>query len=534
MAINLLGNYFNTQNNGTDAAESGRLTREEAVRVLNSVNQSNLKELLGLITGDTISGKLISLDGKSLLLELPDNRLIKTIVDDSMGLKPGTQYTFEVTNNKDGMLSLRPMHQNLAASSTVDAALRASGIEPTDTTREMVNELMKNNMPINKEMLNSINKELATHSEASVKDIVLLHKLDIPVNADSVKSIGLYQSNNQWMIDNLKSLTDNLVNDLLTELKNAPGVTGMSSPEGINNNQTETLINTLKSILSGISDKTIVSEEATANTSVAASIGDSSSTVSVPLQGQEGYAAGTTTDNLPDINKFNLFKELENLSNDQLNNPKVARMINSALSEALKDVMLMDPKNLGDRDYVKDYYNKVYDVADKILNTLTAQGKADSPSAGMASDMKGNMNFMNQINELYNYVQLPLKMNNTHTNGDLYVYAKKRGKSIENSGELTALLHLSMEKLGNVDIFLTLRLGNNLSTKFTLEKEEMIDFIEQNIDILNERLMKKGYSVSGTQVEKSEDSVKEESVIDRITGDENRIILSTQSFDARA
>ena len=209
-------------------------------------------------------------------------------------------------------------------------------------------------------------------------------------------------------------------------------------------------------------------------------------------------------------------------------------MINSALSEALKDVMLMDPKNLGDRDYVKDYYNKVYDVADKILNTLTAQGKADSPSAGMASDMKGNMNFMNQINELYNYVQLPLKMNNTHTNGDLYVYAKKRGKSIENSGELTALLHLSMEKLGNVDIFLTLRSGNNLSTKFTLEKEEMIDFIEQNIDILNERLMKKGYSVSKTQVEKSEDSEKEESVIDRITGDENRIILSTQSFDARA
>ena len=91
-----------------------------------------------------------------------------------------------------------------------------------------------------------------------------------------------------------------------------------------------------------------------------------------------------------------------------------------------------------------------------------------------------------------------------------------------------------MQKRVNVHIFITLRTGNNLSTKFTLEKEEMIDFIEQNIDILNERLMKKGYSVSKTQVEKSEDSVKEESVIDRITGDENRIILSTQSFDARA
>ena len=221
MAINLLGNYINTQNNGTDAAASGRLTREEAVRVLNSANQTNLKELLGLITGDTISGKLISLDGKSLLLELPDNRLIKTIVDDNMGLKPGTQYTFEVTNNKDGMLSLRPMHQNLAASSTIDAALRASGIEPTDTTREMVSELMKNNMSINKEMLSNINRELGTYPEASVKDIVLLHKMDIPVNADSIKSIGLYQSNNQWMIENLKDFADNLGKELLTELKSA-------------------------------------------------------------------------------------------------------------------------------------------------------------------------------------------------------------------------------------------------------------------------------------------------------------------------
>ena len=63
----------------------------------------------------------------------------------------------------------------------------------------------------------------------------------------------------------------------------------------------------------------------------------------------------------------------------------------------------------------------------------------------------------------------------------------------------------------------------------------MIDFIEQNIDILNERLMKKGYSISRTQVAKSDEKAKDESVIDRITGDENnRIILSTQSFDARA
>ena len=117
-------------------------------------------------------------------------------------------------------------------------------------------------------------------------------------------------------------------------------------------------------------------------------------------------------------------------------------------------------------------------------------------------------------------------------NGDLYVYAKKRSARGEDSDEpLTALLHLSMETLGNMDIFLKLQ-HEKLSTRFCLEREELIDFVEAHIDELNERLIEKGYNID-TTVGKLEDSHK--NVIESIKSESPQVtILSTQTFDARA
>ena len=119
-----------------------------------------------------------------------------------------------------------------------------------------------------------------------------------------------------------------------------------------------------------------------------------------------------------------------------------------------------------------------------------------------------------------------------HANGDLYVYAKKRSAHGDDSDEpLTALLHLSMEALGNMDIFLKLQ-NEKLSTKFCLEREELIDFVESHIDELNERLIEKGYNID-TSVGKLED--KERTVIDNIKSESPQVtILSNQTFDARA
>ena len=111
---------------------------------------------------------------------------------------------------------------------------------------------------------------------------------------------------------------------------------------------------------------------------------------------------------------------------------------------------------------------------EQLLNGNLKGDSADSLQKSL-HQIRDNMNFMNDMNEMFNYVQLPLKMADSQANGDLYVYRRNNGKSFTGEEEsLTALLHLSMETLGNMDIFLKLE-QEKLSTKFCLEKEKIFD-----------------------------------------------------------
>lgn len=189
----------------------------------------------------------------------------------------------------------------------------------------------------------------------------------------------------------------------------------------------------------------------------------------------------------------------------------------------------MKPQEMQSANYVKVFFERLNEQVDKLQNLIKNAGKENSALGKEVNTIKSNIQFMNQINEMYHYVQLPLKMNQEGANGDLYVYKRKQQKTGED-GKLTALLHLSMPVLGNMDVFLSLE-NQKLSTRFCMEKEEMIDFIEAHIDRLNERLMKRGYQV---QTSVTAGNKEEETVIDTIMKTEPALKLFTsQSFDAR-
>lgn len=524
MAINLLQNVQNAMNMlGRGDSSVSSASAVESIQSESRLNQRALyTEVLNMLPGSTIQGKLVSIEGNDISLLLSDTLLLKTQVDSDTSMPVGSQMTFQIKSNHDGQLTLRPLFTNTAGTETIMRALDAAGLQATETTIDMVNSLMEEGMPVNKDMLTTISRELAMYPEADVRDIVMLHKMNIPVNSDSVNNMHLYHNNNQYMMESV----DNAAGELLDMFMD----TKMADAEGINE-----LAARFESVLKpdvlteqqlpdtegvNVTEKTIVTENrnATSDTSVISTNTDTHA------------VTDNVNEELPDINKQNVFKQMVNLDKETLQKPEVKELFRAAIKELLEDNILMKPEEISKDKYVMRYYERIRSVTDDIARILQDTGKADTQFAKTASGMKQNITFMNQVNELYNYVQLPLKMNNGQANGDLYVYAKKRSASKNADDKLTALLHLSMEVLGNMDIFLTLQDGK-LSTKFCLEKEENIDFIEAHIDMLNDRLMKKGYNVE-TYVSAQSDS--DTNVIDRIVNEEKVVLLSTQSFDARA
>lgn len=512
MAINLLGNLntntsYNTQANaGIDQSTAAKLNQISDSRQL-------MAQIRALMPGQTIAGQLVEQEGKSLQLLLNNNVLLNTTLDSQTALTTGQNISFEVKSNNNGQLVLRPLHLNVSNQATAFKALESANVAVNDTTLKMVDSLMKEGMPINRETLQSLNRDINMFPQADVNDLVMLHKLGMPVNEANIEQMHLYNNNNQWMLENVSDLSNDLT-ELFTQAADEPELLNklageleklFSSDEQVNENTNA------KSQISPDKDLSALTEDGKT------------------IIREDDPETAIKQENITSKNVFDILKQA---TPEKLKDPAFAKNVRAALNEAISNKMLMEPEKVADKEYIKNYYDKVRDLTGRLEEVLAQNGKTDTALAKDVSQIRNNVDFMNQINELYNYVQLPLKMAGAQANGDLYVYAKKKNSSQKDSDEpLTALLHLSMEALGNMDIFLKLQ-NEKLSTKFCLEKEELIDFVEEHIDELNERLIEKGYNID-TTVGKLED--KERTVIDNIKSESPQIsVLSTQAFDARA
>ena len=100
---------------------------------------------------------------------------------------------------------------------------------------------------------------------------------------------------------------------------------------------------------------------------------------------------------------------------------------------------------------------------------------------------------MNQINQIFTYVQIPLKLAGQNAHSDLYVYTDKR-RMQEKDRELTAFLSLDLDYLGSTDISIRLY-QNHVSTNFYLASENSYRVILDNMQTLEQRLTDRGYQV---------------------------------------
>ena len=185
---------------------------------------------------------------------------------------------------------------------------------------------------------------------------------------------------------------------------------------------------------------------------------------------------------------------------------------------------------------VAELYERMSEQSQRITQMLQNISKAAPELAKSAGNMQDNLNFMNQMNQMLTYVQLPLKMARENANGDLYVYTNKKNLANQD-GNVSALLHLEMEHLGTMDIHVAMQ-QNKVSTHFYMQKEEMLDFIESHIHILNERLTKKGYSMTTTVTMKEQEET-DNSIVDEFLKKHGEAPMHTGSpmkfsFDVRA
>lgn len=197
------------------------------------------------------------------------------------------------------------------------------------------------------------------------------------------------------------------------------------------------------------------------------------------------------------------------------------------ITKAFHNRWTLSPKNLKEEIMERKFFRRLYEDLEK-LKELTDTKLPESPNVKVSIEkLQDNLQFMRELNELFFYLQLPMRLTNQDVHGDLYVFTRKN--KAYNTEQINVLLHLDMTNLGRVDIHMTMK--NRLVNAIFYLEETSEQLMSRHLHELTDILQKKGYQF---QVSTKVSSNKPDFITDILQGDTLDRTVSRYSFDIRA
>ena len=597
------------KNNFTNASA---LSKSSSTASINSPsNNTQLSNTQTLIKGQIIKAEVIDLRGKDIKIQLNNSEIISGKINSDVPLSIGEQVTFQVEDASLTSISLKVMADNRLSSQSiiVDKALEDANLPKTEKSIQLVQELLNNQMSIDKESLQKLYQQSITFKNASIQTLVFMNKYGIELNDINTTQFEAYQNFEHRLIYGSDALlntildvlsqTSNEVATKLNQLLLGISTRPFSSPFGMvmneysqrsasmardetatfihnpmnqgNTNEMSTpFIN--QEILdshfayeelnqSNIKDSLLYRESLQPNVEHAINLGMDSNLYSTLTVDSSSMSISNL---LNDAEKNALIhvlpSEIQNVLAEKFKDSSyttldVASIINdhidsfnsvqlqallktpvyhSILKEAIMSQWTLTPKTLKNLTSIDKFYEQLEadfkELAD-FFNTTTKESFEHSfeNASKQAKNLQENIDFMKTLNQLFPYVQLPMKLSNQNVHSELYVYKRKKEANQE-SNNVSVLLHLDMEQLGPLDIHLDL-LKTKINTKIYTESKDSKFLFDANIGLLKSALEKKGYSFTYEIIKR----VKDTDLVQEIKKNSDPIIgMKRYSFDIRA
>lgn len=540
--------------NSSVSNSSGSTNVDNIITISGATAAKNAIEVLkNMLAGDTFTCEISNIKGNEITLKLNNGMSFPATLLNNTDLNVGQTVTFMVNSNMDNKVSIKPLLLNQQQAVIIDRALDASNLPSTAKNIQLVKELLNQNMSIDMNTLMHLSKETSKFPDTSIDTIVRLNKLNIPVTQENINQYEAYKSYEHSISNELNGLSKSF-GDLLSAMLDKNGVNDAASlsqklldilyrtgdsENSRNTSNTSSNTSNLNNIIntndtSNMNENSNTSSFSLQNSSNQA---DSSNRNVVPEKVQpetqnsmklnlennmepiskfidpqsrkelaqmliDTFGKDTSAAMIQDLKSGNLSAKnlLENLNFLIKNNPDLRKEGLSKLFESkefseiiklvVRDKMRITPEDVKNPDGIKEFYKRVREDISRLSDDIVQNDKSSSFSKSLDT-IKNNIDFMNDLNKNMSYFQMPIKFSSSDANGELYVFTNKK-RVTSQTDQLTALLHLDMENLGPLDVFIKLA-GKNVSTNFCLESEEMLDFVYAHIDQLNSRLEALGY-----------------------------------------
>lgn len=544
--------------------------------------------LLQMSVGNVFEGNVNKLEGNLVTLGLSNGQTLQARLEEGVALKLGQSMFFEVKSNQGGQIAIRPFSSGIANNPILLQALQTAGLPSNDKMLAMVNTMMEQSMPIDKNSLQTMARMLSGHSELELSTLVEMHKLGLPITEEMVAQYSNYREDRYAIRNELETMMEQLPDkmtslelpkkewlslnqkliDILTQglpegtVYSTPaeaekGITGpiVQSLEGHDvqeNIWKENFVTEDKDILDVSSKEIVFTEEAAAKQGALGSekefiteekVSDQMVTNSkqIPVV-EDDIAQNAETRMAKEIPNLSLSKEfVELLRQIQKEAPNIfaedgtlqktldetalLKEIGKALSKETVEGQEVWKQLLTHKDYQtllrktmqrqwfvlpqevaqKDKISQLYQRLEHQMQQLEQVFKQYQTPSFMetAGNIRSNIEFMNHLNQMVHYVQIPLKLSGQNVHSELYVFTGGKRKNVEEE-EVSAFLHLDLEHLGSTDVSVRMK-QKQVHTNFYLEDDRSYELLMEHMPKLKERLKRKGYSSTIT-VEKQKET----------------------------
>ncbi len=523
--------------------------------------------LSSLQTGNVFEGTVTDISDGQVLLTLANGEKISARLEGQIQLRLNQAMFFEVKSNTQTQIAIKPYLNGDSSNPTLLKALMQAGMGVTADNLEMVRTMMEEQLPIDKNSLNQMMRQLAMFPKAEPSVIAQMNKLGIPVTETNVQQFSNYKADTAAIMKELENVLEQLPKAIAGEgdtagqmaaknmqlmdilfggetieqsqdagakaqellAKTADGSVTIKSGE----QQAADIAKELQQILSTAEDgmqqtsaagEGIQQSDAAREGAQQADAAKQAEGRQMPaatqgslgeILGKEGAASleqqlkALETDGkqvlfdkngnlntgmsaeefLKNLNQ--LFKENEFPQKEALFKLFSGKEYQTIFKKAVENQWYLEPQETGSKETVEKLYNRLQTQMNRLDEFIKQAGSGTEGLQKAVADVRGNIEFMNQINQIYNFVQLPLKMNGQNVNSELYVYTNKKNPR-DMDGELSAFLHLDMDHLGSTDISVKMK-GTAVKTNFYMADDASYELILAHAEELAERLENKGY-----------------------------------------
>ena len=574
----MLGQYNRNISSGTEELKAA------------SGMQKVVSTLEELSSGSVFEGTVSSVKNGKVTLALSDGQTITARLSGKVPLSQGTPMFFQVKSNDGATIEIKPYTgAGSGGNPILTNALTEGTVPVTERNLAMVDAMMKEQMPIDKQSLLNMARIANMNPGVDITTVVNMTKLGIPVSPEMAAQFENYMTDEHAILQEM--------DQAMNELADLAGSSDLTPNQAVQMNhkilsillpeQTATgaPVNTEGQIETGGqttaegqiltggqitaegqttaegqiltdgrlgAEEQIVNGEQTTTAGQAVREGTGGQAIGEVLSDQQFSSLGRLLQNIPSlVESTKLFPEAmeQDIFIDTLEDESVAQnlmtedaawkaadgktaldknltvsdflcTVSQLLSEnngmasqsiqklfgsdayksLLRNVMeqqwLIQPEALKQEKKISQLYEKLEQQMRQVEDALKEAGVTKTRFPETAAEVRGNIEFMNQLNQAYTYVQVPLKMSGQNANGELYVYTNKKNLR-DPDAELSAFLHLDLEHLGSTDVSVKMQ-HRNVKTNFYMADDASYDLVEKYLPVLEQKLKDKGYQCTIT------------------------------------